>query len=769
MPPPRQSPAPSVRGDRPTRRSLALLLVLVAAGQAFTWARLEGYQLADCVEYLDRAHHVATGGTLDPSTARSFAFSLLFVPVVWICERLPIDAPGLPMALARAMQLAFGLTAVALTVRVTARRFGAGAGLAAGALLGLNPIFLRYSVAPLSGTAAMLAVLLALDRLERTRTDESRGGFAPGLVVGAWLGIAVWMAYQNLLVVFALVPCLVFARRWRAPLHVVGVLAGILTAYALQGVLDLRTYGQFGSSIHLYMRANIASQLGSILVQFGLKDAGLWIYDTFGTFEALEQEARSEGVSAMRSMTTKTWYVEQLTKQLMAPAGVALVLLGAAGVAARRDPLRLLLLVVLLANIGVMSVKGSKSFRLWLPFLPFLAILGGAGVGAVLGGAWRRGRGPLLRGALALGLLLLALGGGLRLLLAANLFAFGSYWRGMEVVNAEVSERGGTAVASSGYDWAVRYRQSPDVTLRKLPHHLDRWAGLEADERVEVLAAFADLDFLIAHLQLLNQDPAIVEAANAHFEIAAILHDYEHAEDMLPVFVLRRRTGSPDAWTFYEVFRDTGPGEPNEPGAYQARIQHPVSVDFRRRVEDGVRQMVFLGFDVEPGPIDGTQAWVTYHWYAGPTGGVDYTVVDRFTDGRGGGETGNAEPAWGAYPTSRWREGEIVRSSFFTRFHPEPAHFGGPYRRGDLLPVQLWLAIAEFDEEGRSVGGLNPFRPSGAAPVHKEKQGTRTVSNDGRRFTSDGLMLVAGFSFPVPAAWSLPDDGRPVAEAPGAP
>ena len=70
------------------RLGLVLLLVLLgtAALQFFAWSRLEGYQLADSVEYMDRAWAVARGEALDPSTIRSFAFSALLLPIFAVAE-----------------------------------------------------------------------------------------------------------------------------------------------------------------------------------------------------------------------------------------------------------------------------------------------------------------------------------------------------------------------------------------------------------------------------------------------------------------------------------------------------------------------------------------------------------------------------------------------------------------------------------------------------------------------------------------------------------
>ena len=197
------------------------------------------------------------------------------------------------------------------------------------------------------------------------------------------------------------------------------------------------------------------------------------------------------------------------------------------------------------------------------------------------------------------------------------------------------------------------------------------------------------------------------------------------------------------------------------PHEYQSRIQHPVSVDFRRLTEDGVRQMVFLGWDVEQGPPETGLFWFTVYWYAGPLADHDYTVLYRWTDGLGHADQINHSPTWGVHPTSTWEEGWIVRESF-ARFLPgDPTRFGGAWVRGDLIPVKLWMAVAEFDENAQVVGGLNPFLPSASAP-HPRPRTAGPLASGGRLWSADRLFLVGGFWLAVSDAARRDDDGRPI-------
>ena len=239
-----------------------------------------------------------------------------------------------------------------------------------------------------------------------------------------------------------------------------------------------------------------------------------------------------------------------------------------------------------------------------------------------------------------------------------------------------------------------------------------------------------------------------------------MVYDPISFERLGPIWVLRARRGAAGERSFFEVYEDT------DPGPYAAHVQVPRSVDFRRRLPDGsVRQMVLLGWDFDPQPWDAPLAWLSFHWYAGPLAEHDYTVMYRATDPRGVGLGQlNLEPTRGVHPTSSWQEGWIVRESIALPVPQDPVRFGGGWTRGDLVPVDLWLAIGEYDEELRNIGGLNPFQPSGVAPLRKVEQAGGLWSPDGWRFTKDGLVRIGGLWMPVPEGARTPDDGHPIPE-----
>jgi 4-amino-4-deoxy-L-arabinose transferase-like glycosyltransferase len=735
---------------------LWLVLCATAALQAFTWSRLAGYELADVVEYMDRAHAVARGLPLDPGTARSFAYSSLLLPFFLVAEWLGLeDLRGVVHSI-RLAQMALAAATVVLTARLGARWFGREAGLACGALLGLNPVFAQYSIAPLTGGAAALCLLLALTALARTE-DTGRATFRRGLLCGLWLGGSVLMAFQCLPIVASVLLVLPLRRCWRRPGHIAGVLAGIALGLLGQALLDRLVYGSFGSALGNYFVSNAGPLVASSLYELGFEDLGRRLYEA--SVETIDQTATEK-----RMRYSKTWYLRELTDQALVWPAALLVAVGLAASLRRGAAGLRVVALVALATVVTLSLKGEKSFRLWMPIWPWVALLGGAGYRwlcvAPSGAALRRAR-------RAAGLLALAAVGllGAGVIARTNLAQYGGYWRAMELVNAQAQPGAEPLRVASGYDWAVRFRERPGVRLTKLAEHLDRWPDLSEERRAAVLEQLEQVDWLIGHFQLFRQDPQLLRLVNRRFEVAAVLDDRAALEVLDPIYVLRTRTGAARARTLYEVYTDTAEGQAHWPPLYQPRIQYPISVDFRRREADGAvhNQLVFLGFDVELGLCSGEQAWITYHWYAGPLSGGNYTVVDRFTDGRGGGYNNNHQPTQGAFPTSQWQPGTIVRESFLTRFSPEAAGFGGAYRRGDLVPVQLYLALAEYDAEDRQVGGLVPFHASGAGPIHRERRPDGTLgSADGRQWSDDALLRVAGFWWPVPDHWRAADDGRPL-------
>lgn len=166
----------------------------------------------------------------------------------------------------------------------------------------------------------------------------------------------------------------------------------------------------------------------------------------------------------------------------------------------------------------------------------------------------------------------------------------------------------------------------------------------------------------------------------------------------------------------------------------------------------------------------------------------------------------NHAPAYGVLPTSTWRPGDVVSESY--AFVPAGEPFatpggyrplGGAYRRGDLLPISLWMGAHLEDESGaivrRMVGGpgrgrgllaravaeLSDLEDAGLARAEArlrlaerlelepdESAALRTLAVDpvrtwirfGVQSSEDGLFEVGRWFLPVDPRARVPDDGR---------
>jgi hypothetical protein len=543
-----------------------------------------------------------------------------------------------------------------------------------------------------------------------------------------------------------------------------------------QCVLDQLVYGTFGASLGAYVVENVGYNVASLLQRIGLRDWARSLYEAVAALDRGEGVVADAANAQLRSLKSPWFYFLELPRQGMAWPAIALIALGLLRNLLRPTWITCSFLALLAANVLFMSLKGEKTFRLWMPLLPFLCVYAGAGVAGLcaLGSArsgFRAGAtrvAGLRAGGLALllsAVVILSLG----VLRAQNLRKYGGYWRAIDCVNQSARESGAGPLApqtvASVYHWATQFRSGNAVLPVKLPHHLDQWKVLGASERAECIAQLSTYEWVIGHLQAFRQDRALMQTVNDRYAIEQVIYERAAFEEMDPIYVLRAREHAPGARRFFEVF------EAADPGAYQAALAQPVSVDYRRRMSDGgVQQVVLLGWDVErETPRNEREGlfWITYHWYAGPLGGHDYTIADRFTDPRGGAFQNNHAPAYGCLPTSEWKPGAILRESWLLRLPPDAIEFGGPWRRGTRLPIGLWIALPEYDATENVVGGLVPFRASGTNPYPRGKTLDPAAKKAGRRWSDDGFMQVGGFALPLAPEWRLPDDGSTLAE-PGA-
>lgn len=766
--------APGGPAARLRLRDARWLLALVLGLQLLAWSNLEGYQLADSVEYMDRAVQVVEGEPMDPGTVRSFAFSGLFVPAFGIARLLGLGDAVAVLA-CRGFVMALGLTAVFVVARLTARHHGRPAGFAAGLLVGANPVFLQWSVEPVSGTAAMLCIALALERALEGSIDPSaeRGGLRRGLALGAWLGLALLMAFKTLVIAALMIGLLALRDRWRGRAQLAGILGGFALGMTAQSFLDLWIYGSFGSSLVGWLADNVGGNLGGMLWEIGAKtgiqpvqDLGLAIYNAVEDRINAEAQAATVELSHLKS---RTWYLENLTSRLLSlPLALCFIFGAVRGLVSRRWA-QVLPLAVLAAYVTVLCYRGSQSFRLWLPVLPFLAVVAAAGWGWVRGGAGA----SLPQRAIAWTVLVLGSFLGLGILGEANTTQYGGYWRAMDRVARLAEDEGADADTpwrvGAAYHWAARFRAPAGVDLVRLPHHLDTWHLATEEERAATVAALGELDAFVSHQQLLRplldpqaltHDPAVTRVLADRFEVDAAFWDPGSYGDLEPVLVLRRRTGDDRAPVLYDVLADTDPEE------RAATLDHPLLQDYRRAFPEGdADHLRLLGWDARVLPGSGNVAWITLEWEPVAVA-RDYTVNLRVTDPEDRNRQVN-RTAWGVAPTSTWEAGTVVRDGFLVALPAAWHDFGGPWARGEVVPARLWVGLPRL-VEGRHAGGLQPWHASLGRPVHKQRFEGRLVSDEGFVFSGDSLLHVGGFWMPIPPGARVVDDGRPLPPPPPA-
>lgn len=793
------SPASSVLAadgadlPRLRERGTLFLLLFTVLLQAFSWHQLEGYQLADSVEYMERAQAFVSGEELQSEGAvRSLGFSSLLVPFFAVAELLGLEDVRAIVHLVRVFQMALGLALVFVCMRLGARIGGRAVGWTAGALCAINPAFLQYSVSPVSGVAAALFVGIALGALLE-RSTRKRAFFG-----GLMLGAAFLMAYQTLLISGAILLILIVRNRRAHFAQTLSVAAGFAIGILAQVVLDKISYGEWGVSIGNYLIENVLGVTVSALLYLGLQDQQ-WVRDLYAiNLEHLQGSFGTAKEGDNGALQSLGWYFSELPTMLVYPV-IALGVLGLLR-AWRQLSWRSALLVGSLAiSVAVMSTKGSKSFRLWLPLLPMIAPLCAWGLGLILGGVDARARLP--RRLLAGAILIASCALGLRALLEVNTRRYGVYWEAMEFVNqAAALER--TDVEATGetwedqrvcsaYHWAVFGRGSEDLLVSKLSAHLDRWDELDEEQRELLLHELATAHWIILHDAVLSLHSDVTTMLNDRFEVATTFWNEDADRGLRDVLVLRntsREERKVFAWSGERPRRMWELFEGLDPDVYRNE-QHldrklPVPQSFERTNEAGERErLTLLGWEYESLP-DSDFGWITYHWWAETALSQDYTFIDRLTVPKMHSWWRNDhQPGRGFRPTSGWSAGDIFREGFVVLpgddlFKDEFNPIGGAFRRGDLIPVTLWVKcrVAPPSVEVED-GAEEAPAPAETPMLYPVAQGSSEPlefldapgmdddifeSSDGHLAMTDGLVRISDAFLPVGKRFAVPDDGKPV-------
>ena len=768
-------------------KGVLLLLVFVLLLELVAWHYAEGYPIADSVEYMERARTFVRGERIiDSGQIRPFGFSLLIAPIYLLADWIGILDPRPVLWAICSLQIGCGLLLVYVCVRLGARMGGRRTGLVAGFLVGTNPAFLTYCAMPISGIFAAVCIGFGLESL------WERGNARREWIGALWLAASVLMIYQCALVVATIAGCVLLRDR-RAGLRALRTITlALLLAFALQFLLDRLVYGSFGASVETYVVVKGGGLLSSTLMRLSsfmhltfLRD---WAVAVGRAAFASHELPLDAGSTELRSKQPFDWYFVHLPQMLVWP--VLLLFAGALWAALRRPRwIVSFAWLVFAANLVVMSFNPSKDFRLWLPILPVVAPLcayGGRFGWSALGERLHAAReNAFWRRIFTLGMAASTAALALTPFLGLNRREFGGYWKAMDFVNglAEQSFPARSAQAALtvegrpppklrvafDYNWAVFQRESPLVELVKLPAQMSLWNtdAVTPARKQELLTILPEFDLLVLHRPVISENPDLRDWISRHFQVCGVLYDHStYEKDLGPILVFSRRNGTGRDNLLYEIRSEQDPeGFARTHGLSQPSV-------FAR--EDGSEQLELLGFEYHTLPPEGL-GWIVYHWYT-PTGlHTPWTVLDRLTslDERNAWQN-NHGLAWSARPAGDFAAGTRISEGYEVVAAAEPYNLerpyrplGGGFRRGDLLPVRLWMRLVRYekDEHGddRDVV-LDRLEPLLRAPKESlVPQGDGTFrSPDGTQWSADSMLRVGGFLMTVQPQARVPDDGRPL-------
>jgi hypothetical protein len=783
------------------------LLVLTLALQLFAWSRIEGYQIADSVEFMEIAQTIVRGEErVDAGVIRPIGFSFVLIPFFALADWIGMRDLRAVVWCVTLVEILLGLLLVLLATRIAARVGGRACGFAAGFLVATNPVFLQYSTQPESGIPAGVCIALALERLLVRRSGETIAA-RTALVGGLWLGGAFLIGYKTILISGVLLALIVLRDRWTHRRTWIAAGTGLAAALVFQSVLDWVMYDAFGASLFNYLAQNAGSVTTSVLLKMHFLVGGgvqglplehpdqpksFWLLRAAEVYR-LRTDLTGDVYDVTREVSLRGkmhswWYVTELPRMLAWPA-IALLGLGVLAALATRNLAALMLIVVFAVNVAAMSNKGWKEYRLWLPMLAILMpVLG-------LGFAWLRrlvlDRWDVARRAVTVGVFAATGILSVRELLALQTRLFGGYWVAMDWVNERAArslpERAAEAEllghrepehlrVAAAYHWAVFRRGSPVVDPIKLPWQLNMWKQYRPDaesgivrQHVEDMSALEEVDVFLVHLPILSEHPELLRWVAANFEVAGAFHDQRTYGDLGPIFVLERWGASEQPRTFLRERR----GE-------EARAFLLERADLRGALEfadlddpEGDR-IELLGIDVRDVPPEG-YAWVTYHWRAARRLRTNWSIVERITapDERSVWEAVH-RPAYNALAMDALEPGVVVSESHLVvpsanayRAGGSYRPIGGAYRRGDLLPLRIWVGLREFGPlpadgtPAEVVNELVPVHPGTRTPLRPRGSDVLETAA-GAQFSVDGLVRSRGVLLPVVERARLSDDGRAI-------
>jgi hypothetical protein len=676
---------------------------LMLALGAWSWGRIEGYLLADSIEYLEYARAMARHEQVrDASGVRALGWPALLAPLAGALERWNGGDLRALVPAGRLLVLLLGVALVRSCGRLGAALGGRNAGRFAALCAAVNPLLLLWSVVPLAGVPAALCVAQALERLIGSK-DERRGWSG-----GLWLGAAAVLAFQTLVIAGALLLFLWVRDRLRPSRCLLragcGLSLGVLAQVLIEGLYN----GSWGSQFSRYLLGHAAGIGSRALGLVGLTDWAGRLYRV--GFDALGTPYPADKIPDLADtamLSPATYYLTGLPTVIAWPL---IVCLGAGVLAALARPRgrALVLLAVAGVSVGVMSFKGSKDTRLLLPILPLVLPLCALGFARLAGPLPARARGGLAA------LVVLCVG-----LLAVDQVRgretrrFAGFWGAMELAQGENGPVPGEL--ASAYDWAVFLRAAPPLDVVKLPHQLDRWSALGPNQRAADLAVMDGLEWLIVHFPLLVDHPDLAREVNRRFVVAGSFWDPRASGPLGPVLLLRRGGEDlGDAPRLLEVQAD------GDVAAHLERWGLGSPLGLSRQVRpDHTERLELLGARIERLPGTGPP-WVEFHWLCRNPALADYALVQRMGRGNGMGPVEIHLPTLGILRTPRWPAGVILREGrpLLTPDAPSPRSSGD---------TDLWLGLATFGVDGAVTGRMDWDPPA------EVREGLARVARVGRR------------------------------------
>ncbi len=734
--------------------AMVVLLATTLALQLFAYSLLKGYPNADAVEYLDRAQ-LWVSRDLGPAagTLRSLGFSSLFVPLFLAAELFGIEDLRLVPHAAIGFQIFTGLALVFTCARLGQKLIGRRAGLVAGWAAALNPFLVAYSVNPVSGLMCALFVALAFER--GLFASDNKSARSTGLL----LGLSILMAMQAIPVATASAALLALRNGRNGLRATLWMLGGFALGLGLIVILDRVTYGEWGISIKGYFLSNFGSAVTPLLMKLGLTDWARQLYQA--SVEVLGgTQAADVGPEALRRLLPPSWYFKNLPSFLVWPV-LAVSALGLLRALVRPRWASSILVVVLALNVAVLSGKGSKEFRLWLPLIPATAPLFALAYDSFMR-VWNA-RWPRLR----TGIVVLALASSVPLvameLKQVEWRKHGSYWDAVRWIEDHGMTAGSSARAFSAYGWAVHLRSSPKLRFLRPPIDAWRFEDKEATsdaQREALLQVLGKSDWFVTHLSVLQAAPSLTLWTSKEMAVRAVFYDQEENSHLGPVLVMQRAEPQERAARMLQVWRD------RDPAAYMREHAFDRPVRFSK---DGSSALL-LGWDYQRLP--GGWGWLTLHWHFETAIPRLWKILNYLFE----------QTSWtywyddhyvgmGMLPDELMQagtilaEGRLVVPSERVFIPGEPFRpVGGNFRRGEQIPTLLCAKMALMNENDEQVHLIPSYRPGQDVPLTERLKFPNLWDPRGERVCRDGAVVLGGILVPVGhGAWH-PDDGSEVPE-----